>query len=104
MSSETARKSVGVGLVGFGTIGAGVAKVLIGNAELIETRLGFPLRLVRIADLDLETDRGVDLSGIQFDADSKGLLSDPDVDIVIEPNHAPHKAGQQQPEDGRQSL
>ncbi|MFT5695055.1 MAG: homoserine dehydrogenase, partial [Myxococcota bacterium] len=75
---------VGVGLVGFGTIGAGVAKVLINNAEIIESRLGFPLRLVRIADLDLDTDRGVDLAGIRFDADGQGLLSDPDVDIVIE--------------------
>jgi homoserine dehydrogenase len=84
MASKTERKSVGVGLVGYGTIGAGVAKVLIQNAELIETRLGFPLRLTRIADLDLDTDRGVDLGEIRFDADSKGLLADPDVDIVIE--------------------
>ncbi len=79
-----ASKGVGVGLVGFGTIGAGVAKVLIRNAETIERRLGFPLQLVRVADLDLESDRGVDLAGIRFDADGQGLLSDPDVDIVIE--------------------
>ncbi len=79
-----ASQAVGIGLVGFGTIGAGVVKVLIRNAELIEARLGFPLRLVRIADLDLETDRGVDLGGIRFDDDGPGLLSDPDVDIVIE--------------------
>ena len=79
-----ASKSVGVGLVGFGTIGKGVAKVLIENADVIERRLGFPLELVRIADLDLETDRGVDLTGIRFDEDGKGLLSDPEVDIVVE--------------------
>ncbi|MBW2295186.1 MAG: homoserine dehydrogenase [Deltaproteobacteria bacterium] len=79
-----ASKAVGVGLVGFGTIGAGVAKVLIRNAGLIDARLGFPLRLVRIADLDLETDRGVDLGGIRFDNDGADLLADPDVDIVIE--------------------
>ncbi|MCH7600459.1 MAG: homoserine dehydrogenase [Myxococcales bacterium] len=84
MATEGARAGVGIGLVGFGTIGAGVAKVLIKNASLIETRLGFPLRLVHIADLDLETDRGVDLAGIRFDDDSSGLLSDPEVDIVIE--------------------
>jgi len=79
-----ASKAVGVGLVGFGTIGAGVAKVLVRNAGLIDARLGFPLRLVRIADLDLETDRGVDLGGIRFDNDGADLLADPDVDIVIE--------------------
>jgi homoserine dehydrogenase len=76
--------AVGIGLVGFGTIGTGVAKVLRRNAAVIEERLGFPLRLVRIADLDLETDRGVDLQGVRFDSDTEGLLADPDVQIVVE--------------------
>ncbi len=79
-----ASKAIGVGLVGFGTIGTGVAKVLRENANVIEKRLGFPLRLVRIADLDLDTDRGVDLTGVQFDSDGLGLIADPKVDIVIE--------------------
>jgi homoserine dehydrogenase len=76
--------SVGVGLIGFGTIGTGVVKVLAQNAAVIEQRLGFPLRVVAIADLDTETDRGVDLAGIRFDADAEGLIADPEVDIVIE--------------------
>jgi len=75
---------VGVGLIGLGTIGTGVAKVLAGNASVIEQRLGFPLRLIRIADLDTETDRHVDLSGVQFDSDTNGLIEDPRVHIVIE--------------------
>ena len=77
-------RPVGVGLLGLGTIGTGVVKVLQQNAVVIEQRLGFPLRLVHVADLDLETDRGVDLSGVVFDDDSAGLLADPDVDIVVE--------------------
>ncbi|MGH0036873.1 MAG: homoserine dehydrogenase [Myxococcota bacterium] len=78
------RKPVGIGLIGLGTIGTGVVKVLRDNAEVIAQRLGFPLRLVRVADLDLETDRGVDLSGVRFDSDTPGLIADPEVDIVIE--------------------
>ncbi len=80
----TNEKAVGVGLIGFGTIGTGVVKVLQRNADVIERRLGFPLRLVRVADLDLETDRGVGLEGIRFDSDSDALIEDPAVDIVIE--------------------
>lgn len=76
--------SLGIGLIGLGTIGTGVAKVLVLNAAVIAKRLGFPLRLVRIADLDTETDRGIDLSGTRFDADTEGLLADPEVEIVIE--------------------
>jgi homoserine dehydrogenase len=77
-------RPVGVGLIGLGTIGTGVVKVLDRNADVIEQRLGFALRLVRVADLDTETDRGVDLSGVRFDSDAEGLVDDPDVDIVVE--------------------
>lgn len=84
MGGNSNRKPIGVGLIGFGTIGTGVVKVLRDNADVIEQRLGSPLRLVRIADLDLDTDRGVDLSEIRFDADASALISDPEVQIVIE--------------------
>jgi homoserine dehydrogenase len=77
-------KLVGIGLVGFGTVGTGVVKVLQRNADVIEQRLGFPLRLVRIADIDTTTDRGVDVSHVRFDSDSDGLIDDPGVDIVVE--------------------
>jgi homoserine dehydrogenase len=77
-------RAVSVGLVGFGTVGTGVVKVLTRNADVIARRLGFRLRLARIADIDTELDRGVDLSGIRFDADSEGLVADPEVDIVVE--------------------
>jgi homoserine dehydrogenase len=79
-----AKGAVGVGLIGLGTIGTGVVKVLRENARVIEERLGFPLRLVRVADLDLARDRGVDLSGVRFDADAAGLIADPAVEIVVE--------------------
>jgi len=80
----SADRGLGVGLIGFGTIGTGVAKVLQRNADAIAARLGFPLRLVRIADLDTERDRGVDLTGIRFDADAEGLIDDPAVQLVVE--------------------
>jgi homoserine dehydrogenase len=77
-------RPVGVGLVGLGTIGTGVVRVLQQNADVIAQRLGFPLRLVRIADVDTARARGVDLAGLRFDADAEGLLRDPEVEIVIE--------------------
>ena len=82
MSGE--QRSVGVGLIGFGTIGTGVVKVLARNAGVIAQRLGFGLRLVRIADLDTDTDRGVPLDCIAFDDDAAALIADPEVEIVVE--------------------
>ncbi|MCG6536923.1 MAG: homoserine dehydrogenase, partial [Syntrophales bacterium LBB04] len=52
-------KEIRVGLIGFGTIGTGVVKVLQKNSDLIEKRLGARLVLKWIADLDLTTPRDV---------------------------------------------
>ncbi|HXK21928.1 MAG TPA: homoserine dehydrogenase [Myxococcota bacterium] len=78
------RGAVGIGLIGLGTIGTGVVKVLARNASVIEQRLGIPLRLVRVADLDLARDRGIDLTGVRFDSDAQALIADPRVEIVVE--------------------
>jgi homoserine dehydrogenase len=75
---------LGIGLIGLGTVGSGVAKLLARNAAAITARLGFPLRLVRVADLDPDRARGLDLSGVRFDADAQGLIEDPAVHLVVE--------------------
>jgi homoserine dehydrogenase len=79
-----AERGVGVGLIGLGTIGIGVAKVLRQNAAVIEQRLGFPLRLVRVAELDASRAHKVDLGGARFDGDAEALIADPEVAIVVE--------------------
>jgi homoserine dehydrogenase len=73
-----------VGLLGFGTVGAGVARLLIESADRIRDRLGMGLNLKYVADIDLTTDRGVRLAdGVLID-DAERVVNDPEVDIVIE--------------------
>lgn len=78
------QKSIRVGLIGFGTIGTGVVKLLQVNRASIRQRLGANLDLVRIADVDLRRDRGVRLAAGVLVADARQILHDPDIDIVIE--------------------
>lgn len=78
------KSRIGVGIIGFGTVGAGTAKVLLDNAVLIRRRVGVPVELVRIADLDITRDRGLSLSPGVLTTDAKQVLNDPAVDIVIE--------------------
>ena len=78
------KSRIGVGIIGFGTVGAGTAKVLLDNAALIRRRVGVPVELVRIADLDITRDRGVSLPSGVLTTDAKQVLNDPAVDIVIE--------------------
>ena len=73
-----------IGLVGFGTIGTGVVRALASHGALIAERLGFPLELARIADVDLERDRGVSLSGVRLTRDWRELVNDPEIDLVVE--------------------
>ncbi len=78
------RNQVTVGLIGFGTVGTGVAKVLLENADIITRRLGVPIVLKRIADLDITTDRGLVLPEGILTTDAQSILDDPEIDIVIE--------------------
>lgn len=73
-----------VGMVGFGTVGTGVAKILMQNSALIRRRVGVPVELVRVADLDIITDRGVRLPQGVLTSDVRAVLEDPSIDIVLE--------------------
>jgi homoserine dehydrogenase len=75
---------VKVGLIGFGTIGAGVVKVLRAHRTEIARRVGRPIDIAAIADLDLKTDRGVPAAPARFTNDAPSLIADPSLSIVIE--------------------
>lgn len=77
-------KTFRVGLIGFGTIGAGVVKLLQQNSELLAERLGAELELVKIVDLDIASDRGVVVAPGLLSTRIDDILLDPDIDIVIE--------------------
>jgi homoserine dehydrogenase len=77
-------KEIKIGLIGFGTVGAGVVRILQGNAPLIEQRLGGRISLHKIADIDLTRDRGVQVSPAILTTDAEGVLTDPEIAICIE--------------------
>lgn len=77
-------KEIKIGIIGFGTVGAGVVKILQDNAPLIEQRLGGRIRLHKIADIDLERDRGVQVSKELLTADAEAVLADPEIAICVE--------------------
>lgn len=77
-------REVGVGIIGIGTVGAGVVQVLQENAAEIERRLGARLRVVRVADKDIDTDRGVPMDRAVLTTDADEVLENPEVQIVVE--------------------
>ncbi len=75
---------INIGIIGFGTVGAGTVEVLTTNRELIADRLGMELVVKKIADLDLDSDRGIAVDRAVLTTDAEEVLDDPDIDIVVE--------------------
>jgi homoserine dehydrogenase len=77
-------KQIKVGLIGFGTVGSGVVKILQKNSKLIEKRMGAKIVLKRIADIDVKTDRGVKLRAGILTTKADDVIKDPEINIVME--------------------
>jgi homoserine dehydrogenase len=78
-------KAISVGLLGLGTVGAGVTKVFFSHREELEEKIGAPVALSAIVDKDISNPRkGLDLSSLPLGTDPAQVLDDPSVDIVIE--------------------
>ena len=77
-------KKINVGIVGFGTVGTGTAKILIENSLLIEERVGIPIVVKKIADHDIEKEREINVDPAILTKDANEILNDPEIDIVVE--------------------
>src|SRR5450631_1842798 len=77
-------KPINVGLLGIGTVGGGTFTVLQRNAEEIMRRAGRPIRITVVADRHLELAKQVTGGACRVTDDAFSVVSDPEVDIVIE--------------------
>ena len=75
---------VTIGLIGLGTVGTGVARLLTEHSERIARRAGRPVRWKWAAVRDARKPRGVSLEGVRVTTDACQIIDDPEVDIVIE--------------------
>src|SRR5690554_5119957 len=77
-------REINVGILGLGTVGTGVAKILLNEQALLTARTGMSFRLKSVADLDWDRERGVDFDGVYTTTDINEVLNDPEIDIVVE--------------------
>jgi homoserine dehydrogenase len=77
-------RNISIGLIGFGTVGAGVVKLLNENADILGKRLGANLVLKKIADVDFSSPRVVSVDRRLCTTNVEELLSDPKIDIIVE--------------------
>ena len=77
-------KEVKIGILGFGTVGAGVVEGILQNGELMAQRSGILPIIGKIADLDIESDRGVAVDASLLTTDALSVINDPEIDVIVE--------------------
>lgn len=76
--------TIGIGLVGFGTVGTGVWETLERNFDLISNRSGVRTEIMRIAVRDIHKTRPDGAPVKKFTTQWEDVVADPNVDIVVE--------------------
>lgn len=76
-------KQINVGLIGFGTVGQGLARTLLDQKERIKERTGAEMVLSSVADINIDS-LPEEFSTATFTKDASEIINDPDIDIVVE--------------------
>lgn len=76
--------SIQVGIIGLGTVGTGVAKILLQQTDLLTARTGLSIHLKAIAELDWGKKRNLNLDQVICTTDANKLLNHPEIDIIVE--------------------
>jgi homoserine dehydrogenase len=76
-------KTINVGLIGFGTVGSGLAEVLLSQKERLVQRSGLQVRLAKVADINI-SELPSRFSDTELTRDAAAMINDPDIDIIVE--------------------
>ncbi|MBD5418048.1 MAG: homoserine dehydrogenase [Desulfovibrio sp.] len=85
MTKNSETRPLGVGLAGFGTVGSGLARLLVDNADIIRRRTGRDMAIRAVLVRDANKARGVPLpAGAALTTDPARLVNDPEIDVLVE--------------------
>ncbi len=78
------RAPVRIGLIGLGTVGQGLLRLLQTNGDEIARRVGRPLLVTHIATRSPERATALDLGGAILSSDALALAREADIDVLVE--------------------
>ncbi len=84
MISGTSQRPVRLGLLGCGTVGGGVVKLLTDNAKYLGMRVGAPLEIARVLVRDEKKERVPELDRALVTTDPELVLGDDTIDVIVE--------------------
>ncbi len=77
-------RAINVGIIGYGTVGSGVVRILVENRGLIKQRLGAEIVIKKICDVDINRDRGIPVDVSVLTTNVREVIEDPGIDIIVE--------------------
>ncbi len=77
-------KSIGVGLLGLGTVGTGVVKIIKNHQDKLMHQVGCPIEVKKILVQSINKDRDVDVDSTLLTTNVHEVIEHPEVDVVIE--------------------
>ena len=77
-------RTVNVGIIGLGTVGGGVAKLILSHHDAYVASYGIDLAIKRGCALDRAAGEACGITGDAFTTDWHDVVSDPDIDVVVE--------------------
>ncbi len=77
-------RDINVGIIGLGTVGEGVYRMLTKNRDMVEKKVGIPVKIAGVADIDRNRKRDVGVPDELFTTDAYQLINDPDIHIIVE--------------------
>jgi len=80
------KQSIGVGLMGLGVVGGGVARVLRDKASVLAKQVGCPvvLQKIKVLAADLDRPQVQEIDPQLFTTDTDDFFADPEIDIIVE--------------------
>lgn len=84
MTGSSERQPLRIALIGMGTVGGGVARILTENASRTATRAGRPIEIRSVCVRDVSKQRAVSLDGVTLGTDPVAAAKSDDIDCVVE--------------------
>ncbi len=89
---QPSTRTVNVGIIGLGTVGGGVYRLITTHAERYRKNLGIDLRIARVCNRSEKRAHELGIDPEQFTSDWRDVVSDPSIDIVVEVIGGEHPA------------
>ncbi|MDN4619712.1 homoserine dehydrogenase [Paenibacillus sp. PsM32] len=77
-------KPVKVGLLGLGTVGTGVVRIVEGNQEDLSSQVGSPILIGKVAVKNIDKLRNIEIDPSKLTEDPWEVIRDPEIDVIVE--------------------